>query len=414
MNSTGAPTRVPPKGAIILGGAHGSLAIARSLGRRNIPVWLVTADNPLASLSRHVKRSFRWPGPLDVGALSFLIDLARRHGLKGWVLFAGGDEDVRFVAQNHAALGTVFALTTPAWDQLRWACDKRCMNARADQLGIARPLTRYIGSHEELNPLGIAFPVILKPTFREGRNKFVDAKAWRADDEAALIARYDEAKSLVGADSIMIQELVPGGGATQFSYAAVWNCGKPIASLVAQRRRQYPVEFGFTSTFVETVELPQIEADACRFLASLDYSGLVEIEFKYDARDGRYKILDVNTRCWAWIALGTAAGIDFPALQWRLAAGEEIAPLTGPSGVRWLYFSRDLVASGCEILTGRLSPLAYLQSLRPPLAAAVFAWDDPIPALLDLPLSAIRVATRWFSRAGRAARPPLRSAKLPS
>ncbi len=404
--------RASRKGAIVLGGAHGSLEIARSLGRLGIPVWLIIADNPLASLSRYVERSFRWRGPRKDGALEFLLDLGRRHGLGGWVVFAGSDEDVQFIAQNHAALSAVFTLTTPAWDQVRWAVDKRLMNARADALGIARPLTRHVRSSSDLASLGIAFPVILKPAVREGRNKFVDAKAWRVDGERALLACYDEAQSLVGTDSIMIQELIPGDGMAQFSYAALWDRGKPIASLVARRRRQYPVEFGFTSTFVETVEQTQIEADAFRFLASLDYSGPVEIEFKYDARDGRYKILDVNARAWAWIAIGTATGIDFPALQWRLAAGEEIAPLTGRCGARWLYFSRDLAAFICEMFAGRLSPIAYLRSFRRPLVLAVFAWDDPLPALVDMPLSAVRVAARWLARRNRAATPALHSAKL--
>lgn len=413
MNNAGTDARASSRGAVVLGGAHGSLEIARSLGRHGIRVWLITADNPLASLSRYVERSFRWRGPANDGALQFLLDLNRRHHLNGWIVFAGSDDDVRFVAQNHAALSAVFTLTTPPWDQLRWAADKRLMNARADALGVARPRTRYPRSGDELKPLGMPFPVILKPTVREGRNSFVDAKAWRADDADALFARYNEAKSLVGTDSIMIQELVPGDGSTQFSYAALCDRGRPIASLVACRRRQYPIEFGFTSTFVETGEQPQIEADACRFLASLDYSGLVEIEFKYDARDGLNKILDVNTRCWTWISLGAAAGIDFPLLQWRLAAGEGIAPQRGRSGARWLYFSRDLAASIYQMLAGRLSPLAYLRSFHRPLAGAVFAWDDPLPGLLDLPLSVVRVAARSLSRRNRAAAPPLRSAKLP-
>ncbi len=412
MNNADAPARTSPKGAIVLGGAHGSLEIVRSLGRRGISVWLIIADNPLASLSRYVERTVRWRGPRDDGALEFLLELSRHHGLRGWVLYAGSDDDVRFVAQNHSALSAVFTLTTLPWDEIRSAVDKRLMNARADELGLAHPLTRYARSHDELAPLGMPLPVVLKPTVREGRNTFVDAKAWRVDDEAALFARYDEARSLVGADSIMIQELIPGGGMAQFSYAALWDRGKPIASLVARRRRQYPIEFGFTSTLVETIEQRQIEVDACRFLASLDYSGLVEIEFKYDTRDGRYKILDINGRAWSWIALGAAAGIDFPALQWRLAAGEEITPQIGRSGVRWLYFSRDLAASICEMLTGDLSPIAYLRSLRRPLVLAVFAWDDPLPALLDLPLSAVRVAARWLARRDRVAAPSLQSAKL--
>jgi D-aspartate ligase len=404
--------RAAPKGALVLGGAHGSLEIARSLGRRGIRVWLITADNPLASLSRYVEKSFRWRGPCDDGALPFLFDLGQRHRLDGWVVFAGSDEDVRFVAQNHSALSAVFTLTTLPWDQLRWAADKRLMNARADELNIARPRTRYPRSRDDLASLGMPFPVILKPTIREGRNTFVDAKAWRVDDEATLLARYEDAKSLVGTDSIMIQELVPGDGTVQFSYAALWDHGKPVASLVARRRRQYPIEFGFTSTFVETIEQPQIEADACRFLASLDFSGLAEIEFKYDPRDSVYKILDVNTRSWTWISLGAAAGVDFALLQWRLAAGEDIAPQKGRTGACWRYSSRDFAASLCEMVDGRLSPLAYLRSFHRPLAGAVFAWDDPLPALLDLPLSALRVATRRLTRRKNAAVPPLQSAKL--
>ena len=412
MNNDAPRTRVAPKGALVLGGAHGSLEIARSLGRCGIAVWLITADNPLASLSRYVEKSFRWRGPRDDGALQFLLDLGQSHQLDGWVVFAGSDEDVRFVAQNHAALSAVFTLTTLPWDQLRWAADKRLMNARADELGIARPRTRYPRSRDDLASLGMPFPVILKPTIREGRNTFVDAKAWRVDDEATLLARYEDAKSLVGADSIMIQELVPGDGTAQFSYAALWDRGKPIASLVARRRRQYPIEFGFTSTFVETIEQPQIEADADRFLASLDFSGLAEIEFKYDPRDGVYKILDVNTRSWTWISLGAAAGVDFALLQWRLAAGEAITPQKGRAGACWRYSSRDFAASLCEIFAGRLSPLTYLRSFQRPRAGAVCAWDDPLPALLDLPLSTLRVATRRFARRNRTAAPPLQSAKL--
>ncbi len=412
MNNADERTRTSARGAIVLGGTHGSLAIARSLGRRGIPVWLITADNPLASFSRYVERSFHWSGPRDEGALDFLVDLARRHGLHGWVLFSGSDEDLQFAARNHAALGTLFAPTSLAWDQLRWAADKHLMNARADQLAIARPRTWYPESSGDLTPQRISFPVVIKPSLREGRNRFVDAKAWRVADERTLLTRYQEAKSLVGADRIMLQELIPGDGTGQFSYAALWQRGKPVASLVARRRRQFPVRFGYTSTFVETLEQPQIEADACRFLASLDYSGLVEIEFKYDPRDRRHKILDVNARAWTWIELGAAAGIDFPALQWRLAVGEEIAPLRGRVGVRWLYWSRDLAASVCELLAGSLSPLDYLDSLRPPFAAAAFAWDDPLPALLDLPLSAVRVTGRWLRRRKSVAAPVLQSVNL--
>jgi D-aspartate ligase len=401
MNAPDALAAVSPKGALILGGAHGSLEIVRSLGRRGVPVWLITADNPLAGLSRYVQRNVSWPGPCSDGAAEFLVELGNRHGLKGWVLFAGSDADMRFVAQNHSTLGAVFTLTTQPWDKIRFAYDKRWMNARAAELGMARPLTRYPRNPEDLTEIGIPFPVILKPTVHETRNAFIDAKAWRADDQRMLAARYDEAKALVGADSIMIQEIIPGDGATQFSYAAVWDRGRPIGSLVAERCRQYPINFGFTSTLVETVERPEVDAAAARFLASLDFSGLVEIEFKYDPRDSSYKILDVNARAWTWMSLGAGAGIDFPVLQYRLAFGLGVAPITARIGARWLYLTRDCAASVAEMLAGRLSPTAYLRSLRHPSASAVFAWDDPLPGALDLPLSAVRVIARHLARRRR-------------
>ena len=401
-------------GAIVLGGAHGSLEIARSLGRRGIRVWVITDDNPLAKSSRYVERSLTWAGPRGADALSFLVELCERHDLRGWVLFAGSDDDLCFVAQNHTALGGLFRLTTPAWDTVRFAYDKRQMNMRAAELGIAHPCTRYPHPHDDLTSAELSFPVILKPTVREGRNAFVDAKAWRIDHASDLAGRYAAAKTLVGADTIMIQELIPGDGTAQYSYAAVWDRGAPIGALMARRRRQYPVEFGFTSTFVETVEAPDVEAAATRFLASLNYSGLVEIEFKYDARDGRYKILDVNARAWTWIALGAAAGIDFAAIQWTLATGGNIAPPTARGGVNWRYFPRDVIASLHEMAAGRLSPIGYLRSLRQPSASAVFAWDDPWPAIVDIPLSAVRVVTRRLWRRNRSAATALQSARLPS
>ena len=404
--------RAAPRGAIVLGGAHGSLETARSLGRRGIRVWLITDDNPLAKASRYVERSFSWAGPRDDGALAFLNELCRRHDLHGWVLFAGSDDDLRFVAQNHSALCGLFTLTTPPWETTRFASDKRQMNIRAAELGIAHPRSCYPRSADDLSNSGLCFPVILKPSLREGRNAFVDAKAWRADDAAALIAHYAAAKALVGSDSIMIQELVPGDGATQYSYAAIWDRGRPIGALVAQRRRQFPVDFGLTSTFVETTDAPEVEALATRFLASLDYSGLVEVEFKYDARDGLHKILDVNARAWTWIALGAAAGIDFPALQWQLACGEAVVPITR-RGASWVYFPRDLAAAFHEMAAGRLTPPAYLRSLTRSSARAVFALDDPWPAVIDIPLSTGRVVMRRLFRRRRDAAATLQSARQP-
>jgi D-aspartate ligase len=227
------------------------------------------------------------------------------------------------------------------------------------------------------------------------------AKAWRADERAALLARYDEAAALVGANAVVVQELIPGRGETQLSYAALWDRGRPVAALTARRARQYPIDFGYTSTFVETIARADVERAACQFLESLAYDGLVEVEFKYDARDGRLKLLDVNARAWTWIALGRRAGVDFPHLFWRLAMGETLPSARGAPGVGWMHASRDIVAACQEMAAGYLAPRDYLASLRGPLQFAAFATDDPLPGVLDVPLSLARFFTRRLPAALR-------------
>jgi predicted ATP-grasp superfamily ATP-dependent carboligase len=372
--------------ALILGGSHGSLTIARSLGRRGIDVALLT-DHPLAGFSRFARRKFSWDGPSCPDSLAHLIALAEHEGLAGAVLFAGGDAEVRFIAQNRARLAALFRLTTPTWEVVQPLTDKRLMYAHAASLGIATPLGYAPRDRRDLDNMPCRFPLVLKPTERMVENAFTLAKAWRADDRASLLARYDEAAALVGADAIVLQELIPGGGENQFSYAAVCDRGRPIAELTARRRRQYPVEFGYTSTFVETVDCPDVVDAGRRLLASLDYTGIAEVEFKYDPRDGRCKILDVNTRIWSWAALGAAAGVDFPHVLWRLALGETVEPVRTKRHAAWMHVSRDLIAAGHALLRGRLALAYYARALREPLVFAAFAADDPLPGLVELPLA---------------------------
>ena len=342
--------------------------------------------------------------------MDHLFEIAARHRLDGWVLIPCADEEARLIAQNHAALAEKFRLVTPPWAITRWAYDKRLTHERAASLGLDFPRSYYPADRQSLLELDLRFPVILKPTVKIEGNAFTQAKAWRVDDMAALRARYDEAVALVGPTAIVVQELIPGRGATQFSYAGVWDRGRPVASLVARRSRQYPIDFGYTSTFVETIDHEEVESAACRFLGSLEYDGLAEVEFKYDTRDGRYKLLDVNARGWTWIALGGRAGVDLPYLLWRLAMGESLPVLRGRPGAAWMHASRDFIAACQEMASGTLTPGAYMASLRASPEFAAFALDDPLPGFLDMPVVISRFLRRrlpaMMRRQARRSTPP--------
>ena len=127
-------------------------------------------------------------------------------------------------------------------------------------------------------------------------NELTLARAWPVDNRRQLLEHYDQACALVDPDLVMIQELIPGGGEAQFSFAALCAEGRPLAWMVARRTRQYPIDFSRGSTFVETIDEPMVEEPSRRLLAAVGYSGLVELEFKRDPRTGRPKLLDINAR----------------------------------------------------------------------------------------------------------------------
>ena len=384
-------------GALVIGGDYKSLGVVRSLGRHGIPVWVLKDDHALASWSRYCARSLPWPAASEREQVDYLLDLAHRYGLDGWAIFPNGDETAALLARNRDALAERYRHTILApWETLRWAYDKRLTYRLAANVGVDRPLTRYPRDRDEVRSFDGRYPAILKPATRPVLNRFTIAKAWPANDVATLVARYEEAASLIDPALIMIQEKIPGGGDAQLSYAALCRGGKPVASLVARRTRQWPMDFGRASTYVESVEAPDVEDHAQRLLAALRFDGIVEVEFKRDPRDGRLKLLDINPRVWGWHTLGRRVGIDFPYLLWRIVNGGDIAPLRGRPGVRWVRALTDIPTAVGQIRAGRLSPFGYLASLRGPIEFAVLAADDPLPALLELPATA---SLAWNRRA---------------
>lgn len=374
-------------GAVVISGDCGALGIVRSLGRHGIPVWFLKgAYSPLSSLSRYTRRSLAWPAGDESAQRDYMLDLADRHGLDGWTLFPDGDNVSAMVARHHEALRARFCLTTPPWEVLRWGYDKRLTYQLAERAGVDLPWTRYPHSTEAAAALEGVYPLILKPAIKVSENAFTSMKAWQIDDRAALLARFAEACRLVPPEVIMVQELIPGGGEAQFSFAALCQDGRPLATLVAQRRRQFPLDFGLASTYVETVNCPEIEDPARRLLAAMRYTGIAEIEFKRDARDGRYKLLDINARVWTWHALGRRAGVDFPYLLWRLVHGLPVPELRARTGVAWIHLVPDVRGALGALRQGTFDARGYVRSYGRMLQGAVFALDDPVPGLAEVPM----------------------------
>jgi D-aspartate ligase len=384
-----------PIGAVVMGADYRALGVVRSLGRRGVPVWVVKQGGHLvAAISKYASRTLPWPDGSDDAKIDFLLGLGAKESLDGWLLIPTDDYTVGLASCHYKALATNYTMTVPPWDTLRWACDKRLLHQLADKLGIHQPWTASPLNKEQLASLDCPFPVILKPAVRLQPSNLGIPKAWLAANRGSLLAHFDEASLLLPPESFIVQEIVPGGGETQFSYAALCKDGSSLASLVARRTRQFPSDFGQLSTFVETVDVPEVIEPAERILEALRFTGLAEVEFKRDPRTGQFKLLDFNPRVWGWHTLCRRAGVDFPYLLWLLASNKQVPRLRGRAGERWIHLTADLRVAIEEVLQGRLFWKDYLRSIRGPLESALFSWDDPLPGILDLPLFAYAACRR--------------------
>jgi predicted ATP-grasp superfamily ATP-dependent carboligase len=326
----------------------------------------------------------------DDAFLHFLLRIAKENNVEKWVLFPLQDEVVEFVARNCEQLAKCYQLVTQDWQVLQWAQDKRLTYHMAEELGVPFPQTWYPGSENDLKTLGITFPVIIKPAISIHFQHSLRLKALPVHNYEELLLQYRLTASVIDPDEIMIQEIIPGAGCSQYSVATYCKEGHIILSMMARRTRQYPIDYGLSSSFVEAMDVPVLQEPAGKLLHFMRVSGMVEVEFKHDLRDDQYKLLDINVRPWGWHTLCIDSGLDFPHIQYLDVLGYEPTSIKPCYGRHWVRLLTDIPAGLQEIRAGITSPGAYIRSLRGKTVFSVFDWHDPLPALGDFAVALSR------------------------
>jgi predicted ATP-grasp superfamily ATP-dependent carboligase len=384
-------------GAVVVGGDYQGLGIVRSLGRRGIPICVIDDEWSIARFSRYATYHAKYPDLRDPAKLiAAVLETGRRLKLDGWVLFPTREETVAAFSHAREELGREFRVPTPQWSSVQWAWDKRFTHKLAVELGIPTPRTWAPCSEKELDDIDLSPPYVLKPAIKEHFFYKTKAKAWRAENRQQLKELFSLAVKYTAPGEILIQELIPGDGQFQYSFCGFFKRGETIGSMVARRQRQHPHEFGRASTYVETVDNPELEKVSERYLKAMNYYGLVEIEYKLDAKDGLFKLHDVNPRTWGYHSLGYAAGVDFPYLLFADQLGTPISRVRGKVGMRWVRLVTDLPSSLLDIIAGRLAIREYLHTMRAGWTEAVFSLSDPLPGIAELALLPYLFSKRGF------------------
>ena len=381
MNFSG---EIPP--AIILGMDITGLAIARSLGKHHIPIIGVDSNEfKIGSLSKYCDRAIcPDPGKSESGFIDSLLKLGKTLPARG-VLFPTNDEFVLSISKNRSVLDKYYVFSWPKGDIIETINDKLKFFLLAVEHGIVVPSTYHADNLDSLIHISkqIQYPCIIKPRFGYLFKK-LKVKAVKCNKEQELIKHFQRIWSITG--DIIIQELVTGNEDQQFSLCSYLNeDSEPLAVFTSRKIRQRPIGFGL-GTLVESCYVPEILESGINFLRELKYCGISEMEIKKDARDGNFKVIEVNTRPWNQIGLAIRCGINFPLIAYRNLLGSNLGKVNSffKPNVKWVWFGSDFYTSFGKfgyVPSGELTFKQWLRSLKGEKEYAIFAWDDPKPFL---------------------------------
>jgi predicted ATP-grasp superfamily ATP-dependent carboligase len=335
--------------AVVDVGWVNGLAAIRSLGRAGIRVLAV--DHRPSALGFRSKYAEPLLSPDPFEDEHRFVNVIRALGEV--VVFPTHDDSLNAIARYADDLQVLTPF--PSWDLLEHVQSKRTQLERAAAAGVDVP-TAEPGT----------FPVIVKPDRSVEFKRRHRRQAFRCETPAEL----DDALAKTAEFGAIVQEFVPGGDDTLYTVGSYLDRdGEPLGIFCGRKLRQTPPGIG-TCRVGEAVWVQEVVDSALRLLSAFDYHGISQVEFKRDARDGRFKLMEINARLWQWHGLATACGVDIPRIAYADLVGDQPprARMNG-GGKRWAI----------TLLPGeRPAPQ------RPPYVDAVFAADDPKPALVHL------------------------------
>jgi D-aspartate ligase len=365
--------------AVVLGGEITGLAVLRALGRAGTPVLATSDGDDVVEASKFFRPlPVRPPAPADMEAVEAYFRSLR---LERAVLFPCSDSWARAVSGFPVELQKRFPSVSAPSRVVEQFSDKASFLEIVERFSVPHPHTVPVHGAGDLDVLDEErlTDYFLKPRDSQSFSARFGVKGFRIPDRPAAEATIQQAAD--EGFSLLAQEVIPGPPTAHvFLDGYVARSGR-IAALLARRRlRMFPLDFG-NSTMTVSIPLSDVEGavdSLRRLLEGVDYAGLFDAEFKFDHRDERYKILEVNTRAWWQIGLMPGCGIDVCGLAYRDALGQPFEPNTKYElGKRWVYEFGDLPAWLRGTRKRRSIPIISWRDTE----LAVFSRDDYRPFL---------------------------------
>jgi predicted ATP-grasp superfamily ATP-dependent carboligase len=194
-----------------------------------------------------------------------------------------------------------------------------------------------------------------------------------------LIEQYKEMEE-PGFPNLMLQEYIPGGDDQIFMFNGYFDQTSDCRiGLTGYKIRQFPVHVGCTS-LGECRWNETVSKLTTQFMKAIGYRGVLDIGYRFDARDGQYKVLDINPRVGQAFRLFVAEGdIDVVKALYLDLTGQSLPMIIPREGRRWLIEDYDLTSSHDYYQEGTLRFGEWVRSFKGVEESAWFNWRDLYP-----------------------------------
>ena len=231
-------------------------------------------------------------------------------------------------------------------DNLLLCLDKFVQYSYCEQIGIPYPKTIYIQEKKDLEKIGlIQFPILLKPAQREDLKIriFRNMKINKPEELRNIKSKMEN--YLDAGIKFLASEIIPGDESCLYAYVAYRDMkGRILNEWTGKKLAQYPDSFGvFSSASNKAPEEVRIQGRA--LLNGMDIKGIAEPEFKYDSRDKKYKLMEINLRSMMWHRVGNLSGVNLQYVQYLDALGKNVNPQIQVKNkdIHFIYLNHEII-----------------------------------------------------------------------
>ena len=380
------------KSLCILGGHIQALGLARQAKLKRVQVSLIVPDGfSVARFSKCVDKTYICKNEDELE-----LCLKKCQG-KDTMLFPTSDDYIDYIVRNYDSLKELFTIALPEFSAVKLFADKIRTYRFAEENDIPHPWSRYPQNLSDVEAMAEQFdyPVVVKPAVMYDFHKKFGKKAFLCENKESLMSKT---KEIVAGDypisGMIIQEYLAGGPKNLYSFGFFAVNGEVKSSIVVNRIRQNPMDFGNSTTFAVTVDVPEIEELSRRIVKDTNYTGMGEAEFMYEK--GEYKFLEINTRAWKWHAITNGNGFSFIGdwIDW-LNTGKLPQRQEKVGTMAWVERLTDFAVILKGVFRGQVSFKDAVRSYRHKKVSAVWSLRDPLPAIMYVLMSPILFVKRY-------------------